>query len=216
MQPMTIQEMSGRQARHTLDPLYKAIASALTAVHHNAAGEFSEMHTVLAKNEAQLRAALQRCVQLQSQCAQLHTECARLRLERDTAHSLCTSLKEQRENATEELQKIKDNFPELIIEHYRLKSDHAVLQQEAAMLRDVNAQLKEKIRVQAHSGHSVLLDLPPVMPTEDHKHISVKDEPAYSPVIKRERQNTRDAHHAQNAEGPSSSLDKDAEVAVGT
>ena len=46
MQPMTIQEMSGRQARRTLDPLYKAIASALTAVHHNAAGEFSEMHTL--------------------------------------------------------------------------------------------------------------------------------------------------------------------------
>ncbi|RDX48521.1 hypothetical protein OH76DRAFT_1483880 [Lentinus brumalis] len=134
---LTIQEASNMVAYNALQPLRSSLAESLTAAHNRFADEYSRLHSLLVNSEGRFQAVLAKCSSLQQ-------DCARLTVERDAAIKVAQQFKKDKESAIEEMQKMNVNLPKLLIEYFELKSDHALLQQEMATVKEENAQLREK------------------------------------------------------------------------
>ncbi|PIL36393.1 transporter [Ganoderma sinense ZZ0214-1] len=130
-------QLANQQARSILEPMRDSIASALSAVHVTFAEELSKAHHLIVKSEARARDS-------QSLVGMLRDELARVCAERDRAVERCEQMKKEREAALEEMRKMNENLPKLVVEHFQLKGDHDNLRQELVALKETNAQLREK------------------------------------------------------------------------
>lgn len=226
MQMQAISAASTQVVRQMLEPMRKSMCESLTNVHMQFTTELARMQGLLYKSETRLLEAQRQCAllqedntrlraerdhyakglkELQVQCASMQEERARLRAAHELATKTCETLKVQHQTAIQDMQKMNDNIPKLVLDYYQLKSDHATLQQEAAALRDANAQLREKVRVSAavFPVWSVGSDAGPASPVERKE--TIKTEGPSSPVaVKQERERA-----------PDSPSDLDTECALG-
>ena len=74
----------------------------------------------------------------------MRDELARVCAERDRALERCEQMKKEREAALEDIRRMNENLPKLVVEHYQLKGEHDNLRQELVALKETNAQLREK------------------------------------------------------------------------
>ncbi|KAI0688362.1 hypothetical protein C8T65DRAFT_674543 [Cerioporus squamosus] len=179
---MTIQDASHVAALNALKPLRDSIAESLGVAHKRVAEEYARLHVTLVTSENRLRTVMAKCVSLQQ-------DIARLTVERDAAIKVADQFKKDKEAAVDEMQKMNTNLPKLVVEYYELKSDHALLQQEMAAVKEENAQLREKAQAKptpVYTYESVFSA--PDSPAE--QKVKLEKSPL---VVKRERQSAPDS-----------------------
>ncbi len=130
-------QSANHHTRLILEPMRDSIADSLSAVHIAFTQELSKALGMYAKSET-------KALEAQGNLAALREEYTRVCAERDRAHQRCEQMKQEREVALEDMRKMHENLPKLVVEHYQLKADHDALRQEMVALREANAQLREK------------------------------------------------------------------------
>ncbi|KAI1792625.1 hypothetical protein LXA43DRAFT_1093578 [Ganoderma leucocontextum] len=137
-------QSANQQARLILEPMRDSMADSLSAVHVAFTQELSKAHAMFVKSET-------KAVEAQVCLASLRDEFAHVCTERDRALGRCEQMKKEREAALEDIRKMNENLPKLVVEHYQLKADHDALQQEMVALKETNAQLREKATIALHA-----------------------------------------------------------------
>lgn len=127
---------ANQQTRAILEPVRDAIANSLATVHVAFTEELARAHLLIVKTEARAR-------EMQGYMSLMRDELARVSAERDRALQHCEQMKKEREAAMEDMKKMNENLPKLVIEHYQLKGNHEALQKELVALKETNAQLME-------------------------------------------------------------------------
>ncbi len=218
-----MQAIATNRTRAALEPMRKAMCDSLGAVHMQFSTELNGMYTSLFHAQMNLREMQRQYAMLQEECSQVRAEraneqcareeaqrrCERLleegakaREERDMYEKICELLKVQRENAIEEIRKMNENIPRLVVDYYQMKSEHETLKEEVVALREANVLLREKVQARELSSECHPGPSSPVMRKE-----GVKTEVPGSPVAFKQEHD--------NAVDPPSGFDDDAECALG-